>query len=293
MSIYHRKRNFKFSIKSEVLDVISKELINKIRKIEIKSNKLVEEIFSGEYKSTFQGQGLEFKEIREYYPGDDVRSIDWNVTARQNKPYVKQFEEERELNMFLLIDMSNSTNFGEKKELIAEIGATLAFSAIQNNDRVGSILFTDQIEEMIPSGKGKKHVLAIIEEILDFTPEHKGTNIAKALQYFNQIATKRSIVFLLSDFLTEDYRKELQITDQKHDLVLIRVLDKGEEKLPQGAIFEFEDLETGESIVVDNLNEVRELNSNSNLPEKNLINVYTDQDFVIPLQQFFRRRISR
>ena len=273
--------------------MISQDLIDKIRKIEIKSNKLVEEIFSGEYKSTFKGKGLEFKEIREYYPGDDVRTIDWNVTARQNKPYVKQFQEERELNMFLLIDMSNSTNFGQKKELIAEIGGTLAFSAIQNNDRVGSILFTDQVEEMIPSGKGKKHVLAIIEEILDFTPEHQGTDIAQALEYFNKVEKKRSIVFLISDFLTKDYQKELQITDQKHDLVLIRVLDKGEEKLPQGAIFEFEDLETGETIVVDNLREAQELKSNANLPQRNLIDIYTDQDFVIPLQQFFKRRMSR
>ncbi|MFO7819111.1 MAG: DUF58 domain-containing protein [Halanaerobacter sp.] len=273
--------------------MLSEELIAKIRKIEIKSNKLVEEIFSGEYKSSFQGRGLEFKEIREYYPGDDVGSIDWNVTARQNKPYVKEFQEERELNMFLLIDMSNSTNFGAKKDLIAEIGATLAFSAIQNNDRVGSILFTEEVEEMIPSRKGKKHVLAIIEEILDFNPEQKGTDIKKALKYFNQIEPKRSIVFLISDFLTKDYERELKITHQKHDLVLIRVLARGEEKLPQGAIFEFEDLETGESIVVDNLKQAQELSFEIDVPERNLINIYTDEDFVIPLQQFFKRRMGR
>ena len=180
--------------------MISTELIRKIRRIEIKSNKLVEEIFSGEYRSGFRGKGIEFEDIREYYPGDDIRNIDWNVTARHNKAYVKQFSEERELNIFLLIDMSRSNSFGNKKELIAEVGATLAFSANRNNDKVGVIFFTEKVEKFIPSKNGRKHVLSIIENILNFEPVHSGTNLAQALQYFNRIE-KTSVVFLISDFL--------------------------------------------------------------------------------------------
>ncbi len=273
--------------------MVSDDIISKIREIEIKSNKLVDEIFSGEYKSSFKGRGIEFEDIRQYYPGDDVRNIDWNVTARQSEPYVKQYREERELNMFLLIDMSQSTNFGQKKEMIAEIGATLAFSAVKNNDRVGSILFTEQVEEIIPSREGKRHVLSIIEEILTFQPKKKGTDIKTALQQFNKLEAKQSIVFLISDFLADGYEQELKVTAQKHDLVLIRVVDRGEEKLPAGAIFEFEDLETGESVVVDNLQDELALTLQFDLPQRNLIEIDTDEDFVIPLQQFFKRRRKR
>ncbi len=170
--------------------MISKEIIKKIRHIEIKSSKLVEEVFSGEYHSRFKGKGMAFEDIREYYSGDDVRNIDWNVTARHNKPYVKQFSEERELNMFLLIDMSFSNKFGGKKDLIAELGATLSYSANKNNDRVGMIMFTDKIEKTIPSMTGKRHVLSIIENILTFEPKHKGTDIEKALKYFSKIEKK-------------------------------------------------------------------------------------------------------
>ncbi|WP_106231771.1 DUF58 domain-containing protein [Orenia metallireducens] len=271
--------------------MVSKDLIKKIRRIEIKSNRIIEEIFSGEYRSAFQGKGMEFDEIREYYPGDEIRSIDWNVTARQNKAYIKKFHEERELNMFLLIDMSRSNSFAKKKDIIAEIGATLAFSAVKNNDKVGSILFTDKVEKLIPSKKGKRHVLSIIEEILSFQPNNQGTAIKKALQYFNRVEKKRSIVFLISDFLDKDYEKELKIADKKHDLVLIRVIDKGEESLPKGAIFEFEDLETGETIVLDNLQGRTELESTIKLPVRNLLNIYTDEDFVKALMLFFKRRM--
>ncbi|TDX52735.1 DUF58 domain-containing protein [Orenia marismortui] len=271
--------------------MVSTELIKKIRKIEIKSNRIVEEIFSGEYRSVFQGKGMEFDEIREYYPGDDIRNIDWNVTARQNKAYIKKFHEERELNMFLLIDMSNSNSFAKKKDLIAEIGATLAFSAVKNNDKVGSILFTDKIEKMIPSRQGKKHVLSIIEDILRFQVNNKGTDIKKALQYLNKIQKRRSIVFLISDFIDQNYERELKITNQKHDLVLIRVIDPNEEKIPKGAIFEFEDLETGEKIVVDNLKQENRLNLKVKLPTRNLINIYTNEDFIKPLMLFFKRRM--
>ncbi len=271
--------------------MISTELIRKIRRIEIKSNKLVEEIFSGEYRSGFRGKGIEFEDIREYYPGDDIRNIDWNVTARHNKAYVKQFSEERELNIFLLIDMSRSNSFGSKKELIAEVGATLAFSANRNNDKVGVIFFTEKVEKFIPSKNGRKHVLSIIENILNFEPMHSGTNLAQALQYFNRIEKKPSVVFLISDFLDDDeYRKDLKITSKRHDLVLIRVVDRAEELIPAGAIFTFEDLESGRTVVLDNMkNDFRPDNSLS-LPKRNCINIYTDEDYVKPLKQFFRRR---
>lgn len=273
--------------------MVSKELIKKIRKIEIKSNKLVEEIFSGQYRSGFRGKGVEFEDIRQYYPGDDVRSIDWNVTARHNKTFVKQFCEERELNMFLLIDMSRSNNFGSKKNLIAEVSATLAFSASKNNDKVGVVFFTDKVEKFIPSANGRKHVLAIIENILNFQPEQIGTDLAKALQYFNRIVKKRSVVFVISDFLDDEYKKDIKITSGKHDLVLVRVVDKAEESIPCGAIFTFEDLETGETIVLDNTKNEQRLDTGTNLFKRNLINIYTDEDYVKPLKQFFRRRGQR
>lgn len=270
--------------------MISRELVKKIRRIEIKSNKLVEEIFSGEYRSGFRGKGMEFEDIREYYPGDDIRNIDWNVTARQNKAYVKQFCEERELNIFLLVDMSRSNNFGRKKELIAEVGATLAFSASRNNDRVGVIFFTDKVEKFIPSKNGRRHVLSIIENILNFEPESSGTNLTNALQYFNRIEKKRSVVFLISDFLDDGYKKDLKITSGRHDLVMVRVVDRAEELIPAGAIFTFEDLESGETIVLDNMKKEYRLDNSLSLSKSNLISIYTDEDYVKPLKQFFIRR---
>ncbi|MFW5972153.1 MAG: DUF58 domain-containing protein [Bacillota bacterium] len=273
--------------------MLSRELIKKIRQIEIKSNRLVEEVLSGEYRSGFKGKGMEFEDIRQYYPGDDVRSIDWNVTARHNSAYIKQFSEERELNMFLLIDMSRSNSFGEKKDLIAEIAATLAFSASKNNDKVGTIFFTDRVEKFIPSRNGRKHVLSIIESILRYEPESRGTNLKNTLQYYNRVEKKRSIVFLISDYLDEGYGKDLRITMGRHDLVMIRVIDRAEEKIPEGAIFTFEDLETGETMVLDNLKNQYKPDDYLNLPANNLINIYTDEDYVKPLKKFFRRRGQR
>ena len=273
--------------------MVSREMIKKIRQIEIKSNKIVEEIFSGEYRSGFKGKGMEFDDIRQYYHGDDVRNIDWNVTARHNKAYVKQFCEERELNMFLIIDMSKSSDFGNKKELIASIGATLALSASKNNDRVGMILFTDEVEKFVPSKNGRKHVLSIIENILDFKPKNKGTNLGRALQHFNRIEKKRSVVFVISDFLDEGYAKDLKITSGRHDLVMVRVIDRTEELIPAGAIFTFEDLETGEIIALDNLKKEYKLDNNFKMYRKNIINIYTDEDYYKPLKQFFRRRGNR
>lgn len=273
--------------------MISAELVKKIRRIEIKSNKLVEEIFSGEYRSGFRGKGMEFDDIRQYYPGDDVRNIDWNVTARQNKAYVKQYCEERELNMFLLIDMSHSNNFGSKKDIITEVAATLAFSACKNNDKVGVIFFTDKVEKFIPSKSGRKHVLSILENIQNFIPEMKGTNIVKALQYFNHIEKRRSVVFLISDFLDDDFKKDVKITSARHDLVLVRILDRAEERIPAGAIFTFEDLESEETIVLDNMKNEFRTDKSFGLPKNSLINIYTDEDYVKPLKKFFRGRGPR
>lgn len=273
--------------------MIPRELIKKIRRIEIKSNKLVEEIFSGQYRSGFRGKGMEFEDIRQYYPGDDVRNIDWNVTARHNKAYVKQFREERELNMYLLIDMSRSNSFGKKKDLIAEVGATLAFSASRNNDRVGVMFFTDMVEKFIPSKNGKKHVLSIIENILNFEPGHSGTNVKRALQYFNRIEKKKSVIFLISDFLDKGYEKDIKITSGRHDLVMVRVIDKAEEIIPAGAVFTFEDLESGETIVLDNTKKEYKPGNSLNHFKNNLINIYTDEDYVRPLKQFFIRRGHR
>lgn len=268
----------------------SGELAKKIRRIEIKSNKLVDEFFSGEYRSGFRGKGMEFENIRQYMPGDDVRNIDWNVTARYDKAFVKQFIEEREMNLFLLIDMSRSNSFGRKKELIAEISATLALSATRNNDRVGAVFFTDKVEQFIPSRNGRKHVLSIIESLLSYEPQHSGTNIAHVLQYFNRIEKKRSVVFLISDFLDVGFQKELKISDNHHDLIRIRVIDRAEERIPAGAIYTFEDLETGETFILDNLKQDYDINPLMGQPPRNLITVYTDEDYVKPLKQFFRSR---
>ena len=271
----------------------SSELVKKIKRIEIKSNKLVDEIFSGEYRSGFRGKGMEFENIRLYIPGDDVSSIDWNVTARQNKAYVKQFCEEREMNIYLLIDRSRSNNFGYKKEFIAEISATLAISATRNNDRVGAIFFTGKVEKMIPSKTGRKHVLSIIENILNFEPEQSDTDIAGVLRDFNRIEKKRSVVFLISDFLDDGYEKELRASGMRHDLIRVRVVDRAEERIPAGAIFTFEDLETGETFVMDNLKRDFPVTPPDGGSKRNLITIYTDEDYVSPLRQFFKRRGMR
>jgi len=273
--------------------MITKELIKKIRQIEIKSMKIVDEIFSGEYHANFKGKGMEFEDIREYYPGDDVRSIDWNVTARHNQTYVKQFSEERELNMFLLIDVSRSNNFGGKKDFIAELGATLSYSANKNNDKVGLILFTDKVEKVIPSKAGRKHTLSIIETILDYEPEHKGTDIEIALKYFNRIEKKRSIVFLISDFMDTDYDQSIKMVARKHDLVLIRVIDPTEDAIPKGAIYTFEDLETGETFVLDNLKVEMKTSQSIETKRRNMIQLFTNEDYVKALRLFFHRKVRR
>lgn len=226
------------------------ELLKKVRKIEIKTKGLSQNIFAGEYHSAFKGRGMTFSEVREYQYGDDIRDIDWNVTARHNHPYIKVYEEERELTVMLLIDVSGSRNFGavgdDKRQMIAEIAATIAFSAIQNNDKIGVIFFSDRIEKFIPPKKGRRHILFIIRELLDFTPESKGTDIGGALRYMTDALKKRCTTFVISDFIdTHDYYKALTIANNKHDVTAIQVYDKRDAQLPDVGLMRVVDLETG------------------------------------------------
>lgn len=232
------------------------ELLKKVRRIEIKTRGLSRNIFAGQYHSAFKGRGMAFSEVREYQFGDDVRDIDWNVTARQQRPYIKVFEEEREMTVMLLVDVSASRNFGAvgelKKEMITEIAATLAFSTIQNNDKIGVIFFSDRIEKFIPPQKGKKHVLYIIRELIDFTPEHTGTELSQALRYLTNAIKKRCTVFFISDFITpEDFSNAMTIANRKHDVVAIQVYDKRETELPRAGLVKLRDAERGKEVWVD------------------------------------------
>ena len=226
----------------------TKELLKKVRKIEIKTRRLSDHVFGGEYHSTFKGRGMTFSEVRQYQFGDDVRAIDWNVTARYNEPFVKVFEEERELTLMLVVDVSGSEFFGTgeqfKREVLTEIAATLSFSALQNNDKVGMLLFSDQVELFIPPKKGRTHVLRIIRELLEFEPQSKKTDIGKALEFLSGILKKKAIVFLLSDFMDDSYEKTLRITAKKHDLTGIRVYDKREVEIPNIGLVPMLDSET-------------------------------------------------
>lgn len=241
----------------------TKELLKKVRKIEIKTRRLSDHIFGGEYHSTFKGRGMTFSEVRQYQYGDDVRNIDWNVTARYNEPYIKVFEEERELTMMLMVDSSGSELFGTSQQfkdaVITEIAATLAFSATQNNDKIGLILFSDQIELYIPPKKGRSHVLRIIRELIEFQPESKHTDIEEALKFLNNVMKKRAIVFLMSDFMTDDYQRTLKITSNKHDITGIRVYDEKESEIPNIGMVQMRDEETGEFMLVNTMSKkVRE-----------------------------------
>lgn len=228
----------------------TKELIKKVRRIEIKTRRLSNHIFSGEYHSSFKGRGMAFSEVRKYEAGDDIRSIDWNVTAKLNEPYIKVFEEERELTFMLLVDVSGSESFGSrvqlKREMITEICATLAFSAIQNNDKVGIIFFSDQIEQYIPPKKGKSHILRIIRELIELEPQSSKTDIGEALRFFSGIQKKKAIAFVLSDFMGDNYNQALKIMAQKHDVTGIRIYDPREEELPNLGVLPLQDPETGQ-----------------------------------------------
>jgi uncharacterized protein (DUF58 family) len=286
------------------------DIFKKVRKIEIKTKGLSNQIFSGQYHSAFKGRGMAFSEVREYQYGDDIRSIDWNVTARFNHPYVKVFEEERELTVMLLIDVSSSNEFGSrhqlKKMLSAELAAVLAFSAIQNNDKVGVIFFSNQVEKFIPPKKGTSHILRIIREVISFKPQHRQTSISEALRFLTSAIKKRSTAFLISDFISEDFVHPLKIAARKHDLVALRITDKREDELPSMGLVKFRDAETGAEQWVDTSdrslrdfyrkwieNKTIELNE---LFSKNGIDqtlIYTDEDYVKPLMKLFKKRESR
>ena len=235
----------------------TKEILKKVRKIEIKTRRLSDHIFSGEYHSSFKGRGMTFSEVRQYQYGDDIRSIDWNVTARYNEPYVKVFEEERELTMVLMVDISGSELFGTteqfKRDTITEIAATLAFSAIQNNDKVGLMLFSDEIELFIPPKKGKSHVLRIIRELIEFKPKSNKTDIGNALKYLSNVMKKKAIVFVLSDFMDSDYDHTLKIVGNKHDVTGIRIYDKHDETIPNLGMLPVRDAESGKTMLVNTM----------------------------------------
>lgn len=284
------------------------ELLKKVRKIEIKTRGLSSQIFSGEYHSAFKGRGMAFSEVREYTPGDDVRSIDWNVTARFNSPFVKVFEEERELSVVLLVDVSASGLFGTRKQikqdLITELCAVVAFSASQNNDKIGVIFFSDKIEKFIPPKKGKSHVLRIIRELIEFKPEHTGTNLEVALKYLTNVIKKRSIVFLVSDFYASfNYQDALKIANKKHDLVALRISDLTETELPNVGLIKLKDNETGNIMWVDSSNEHfrKQFASNKTKFESDLKDVFTKsgvdstkifthENYIMPLMNLFKKR---
>jgi len=286
------------------------DIIKKVRQIEIKTRGLTNQIFSGQYHSAFRGKGMTFSEVREYQYGDDIRSIDWNVTARFNHPYVKIFDEERELTVMLLIDVSGSNEFGTRKqfkeELMTEIAAVLAFSAIQNNDKVGVIFFSDQIEKFIPPKKGATHILRIIRELVDFKPQSQRTNISEALKFLNNALKKRCIAFILSDFIDRGYDDALKISARKHDLVALRIYDPSESELPRLGLTRMYSKETGKTVWVDTssaaarrhyANWWRETESyiqNAFLRSgADAVNLRTDSDYIKPLIGLFKRRGRR
>ena len=283
------------------------ELLKKVRKIEIKTRGLSKQVFSGEYHSAFKGRGMAFSEVRNYIPGDEIRTIDWNVTARFNEPYVKVFEEERELTVMLLIDISGSESFGSdellKREFIAEIGAVLAFSATQNNDKIGAILFSDQIELYIPPKKGRKHILRIIRELIEFKPKSNKTDIGKVVQHFNNLIKKRAIAFLISDFIGKDFENALKITSKKHDLIALRVFDQREKELTDLGLSLFTDSETGKQKWVNTSSKrVREIYRNNALSmehktieifKKSKVdhaNISVQTGYIKPLMNLFKKR---
>ena len=285
----------------------TKELLKKVRRIELKTKGLSNQIFSGEYHSAFKGRGMAFSEVREYLPGDEIRTIDWNVTARLNQPYVKVFEEERELTVVLLVDLSKSDSFGTheqlKKELITEICAVLSFSAIQNNDKIGVIFFSNKVEKFIPPKKGKSHILRIIRELLEFKPESNKTDISVALQYLNNVIKKRSITFVLSDFIDDQFSDALKIANKKHDVVALRVYDRLEEELPDIGLVQFEDAESGELKWVNTSNKkVRQHYQKENQKKRELLastfkragvdfaEIATGESYVQPLIKLFKKR---
>ena len=285
----------------------TKEILKKVRSIEIKTKGLSNHIFAGEYNTAFKGRGMTFSEVREYEIGDDLRTIDWNVTARYNSPFVKVFEEEREITLMLMVDVSSSSSFGTnkrfKRELVSEISAVLAFSAIKNNDKVGVIFFSDKIEKFISPSKGKKHILRIIKEILTFESNSKKTNIKKALEYFNRVTKKRSICFLLSDFFDSDFFEPVKLSAKRHDLVAVNTLDFRELEIPNVGLLSLQDSEEDNEILVDSsdrkfrrnfknkqLSRLKTLKKELSLCGADYIQLLTQEDIISPLINFFKNR---
>jgi uncharacterized protein (DUF58 family) len=286
------------------------EVLKKVRRIEIVTRRFVNDVMAGEYHSVFKGRGMEFDEVREYQQGDDIRMIDWNVTARTGFPHVKRYVEERELTVMLMVDMSSSGEFGttkwQKEDLATEICAVLAFSAIKNNDRVGLLLFTDRVEKYIPPKKGRRHVLRVIRELVTFRPEHHRTDMIQALDYINNVLTRKSVVFLISDFFSENIRSAMAITNRHHDLIAMTISDPREETLPAAGILEFEDAETGEMILIDTSFEYVRKEFSTEAGKERLalismlrslnidhINLSTGREYTKPLIRFFRERARR
>lgn len=287
-----------------------KEILKKIRRLELRTRRLVSSTFAGQYHSVFKGRGMNFEEVREYAPGDEIRSIDWNVTARMNTPFVKKFTEERELTVMLVVDVSASGTFGSidmsKRELAAEVASILAFSAINNNDKVGLLLFSDDVELFIPPKKGRLHTLRLIREMLYFEPKGRGTNLAGALDYLNRVTVRRAVVFMISDFLTPDFSKALTVTSRRHDLVAMPVRDPGESTLPNIGIITLEDAETGEQIDIDTgkrsvrlglaeaeESRVKTLNRLFRSRRVDVVPLSTTEDYLLALRAFFEQRERR
>ncbi len=287
--------------------MLPREILRKVKRIEIRTRGLVDSFFGGEYHSSFKGRGMTFSEVREYQPGDDVRLIDWNVTARSGSPFIKVFEEERELTVILLVDISSSGSFGsknyQKKDISAEIASVLGFSAIKNNDKVGLILFSDDIVKYIPPKKGKSHVLRVVRELLYTKPDFKGTSIKNALEFLMKVTKRKAVVFLLSDFLDEGFLDSLKITARKHDLVGINIFDSYEQSFPNIGMIKAEDAETGVKFWIDTSNDhyLKQMND-SNTKKTNefykstqkmgldIIPISTSEDYVEPLMRFFKKR---
>lgn len=290
--------------------MLTKELVKQVRQIEIKTRGLVNHVFSGEYHSAFKGRGMEFSEVREYQFGDDIRNIDWNVTARFDHPFIKVFEEERELTVMLAVDVSGSLSFGSfektKQRIAAEISAIMAFSAMKNNDKVGLILFSDRIEKFVPPRKGRSHALRIISEVLSFKPEGKDTDIKAALEYLNSVIKKRSIVFLISDFMDKGYEKILRIIGKKHDLIGVTIADERESEIPKLGLIMLQDAETGKERYIDTSDKtfqkyMTDYKRKTEMERKNIftssrldsINVKTSGSYIKPIVDFFRLREKR
>jgi len=290
--------------------MIPKQILKKVKQVEIRTRGLVNDLFGGEYHSVFKGRGMAFSEVREYQPGDDIRLIDWNVTARNRTPFIKVFEEERELTVYLLVDISKSGEFGSqnqlKQEFGAEIASVLGFSAIKNNDKVGLILFSDDVEKYVVPKKGKSHVLRVIRELLYTSPKHNGTSIKNALDYLLKVAKRKSVVFIISDFIDDEYWSSLKVVNRKHDLIGIRLFDPAEQSFPDLGVLKVRDPESGSSFWIDTSSKreieklASKIKSDFNMFQKqakkigfDIISVSTDGDFVEPLISLFRKRNKR